>query len=110
MILEPIFVIACLNFQGVGNENLACNTALNQFSNETKITAGLNLLESRARQEIEKSASHEVIFTVTALASIYNMYDQKQIIAQIPLNNKFELLTNITFSSSNYLVKYHLEY
>ncbi len=108
MSITPVILTMCLNFQGSGNS--ACNTLLDQISNETKTTATLNLLESETRKEVERDVSHEILYSLTALATIADMANKKQIIFQIPLGRRFEFSSQLTLISDNYTLKYTVEF
>lgn len=111
MILEKTIALFCTQFSLMtpGSSPGPCQAAINAGSIETQTTSTLNALESYMTQTTYKVINKDLIYGTAGIIYLINSYNNKSILAQIPIN-KFEIDTNLSYTSNSFGLKYKYEF
>jgi len=112
MLLDPVIASFCISFASYSpTSNSACTTAINQFTSEQQINASMNYLENYGQKLIKDNVNENVTGTIIVLGTAYNSFEQKQLVAQIPIQQyNLTLDGNIGLLTKTWGLKWHKDF
>lgn len=86
-----------------------CQVTLNQASDQTKMTATLNQLQTFIEQTAYKDLGKNTIYTTAGIIYVFNTINTKRMTVQLPLK-PFEFDFNLSYTYQSEGIKYTLNW
>lgn len=111
MLIDPLFALFCNQIGTLtpGSAQVPCQNAVTAISQITNTTLTFQELESYGQNYVYKNIDPTLIKTLIAIGFLENSWQQKSVIAQIPLK-PFEFNCNVQANNVNYGIKFKWEF